>query len=561
MADLSPEKLLLLCNLSYSEKGHFNINAFTEKDANLQRKLGTIIDEMIGAESIERDDEWEDKWEEKLNEYIELNKSAELNVGDATAEEWANILRAIRKDEQLSEMKVKKVDRDNRGALNIYLKDSAGKGYAVFRGTGGGEWYDNFEGGMKSDTEQQRRALEFINSIDDDDITVIGHSKGGNKAKYVTVLSEKITRCISYDGEGFSPEFLQKYSDLIEKRKEIISNYALDNDFVNILLFDIGRTHYIMGQNIGTDFGSNHSPHSFYKFGQKGSYGFEYGMQSQEMETLHEFICYMINTAPEKERDILLDYLGTIIHHALGSDQYVDKNFDIVGYILSEDNAEALGLLLGYVAAYDAFDHSMINTVLDIMKKMGPKMVVLSNLLSHLDRKYGLKNFLGNAALFSAGCEWLFNKVGLNGDSKYLQKVLAVSSRTFLNLPVNKAAFSREFSQSTRKRDFTEQMKEQLLALCASVESEPFYDITKWDIWYRGEKWFGRLTYDNYKKDIMQYYQKTIDINGTTKTEIEKIFSEVHAVNDQYASEFRNRADALHALSMKLPQMKVKTEI
>ena len=32
-------------------------------------------------------------------------------------------------------------------------------------------------------------------------------------------------------------------------------------------------------------------------------------------------------------------------------------------------------------------------------------------------------------------------------------------------------------------------------------------------------------------------------------------------MNDQYASEFRNRADALHALSMKLPQMKVKTEI
>lgn len=36
-----------------------------------------------------------------------------------------------------------------------------------------------------------------------DSITVTGHSKGGNKAQYVTVLSDKVDRCISMDGQGF----------------------------------------------------------------------------------------------------------------------------------------------------------------------------------------------------------------------------------------------------------------------------------------------------------------------------------------------------------------------
>ena len=40
-------------------------------------------------------------------------------------------------------------------------------------------------------------------------ITVTGHFKGGNKAQYVTIVTDRIGRCVSFDGQGFSKEFLE----------------------------------------------------------------------------------------------------------------------------------------------------------------------------------------------------------------------------------------------------------------------------------------------------------------------------------------------------------------
>ena len=85
-----------------------------------------------------------------------------------------------------------------------------------------------------TDPEQQRRALSFINNLEYDNITVVGYSKGGNKAKYVSLLSDKVTRCVSFDGQGFSRQFQEKYGPLIEENRWKITNYALDGDFVNI---------------------------------------------------------------------------------------------------------------------------------------------------------------------------------------------------------------------------------------------------------------------------------------------------------------------------------------
>lgn len=64
-----------------------------------------------------------------------------------------------------------------------------------------------------SDTIQQERAAEYINNLPlkyGNDLTVSGHSKGGNKAQYVTIVTDRVERCLSQDGQGFSPEFLKK---------------------------------------------------------------------------------------------------------------------------------------------------------------------------------------------------------------------------------------------------------------------------------------------------------------------------------------------------------------
>ena len=48
--------------------------------------------------------------------------------------------------------------------------------------------------------------------------------KGGNKAQYVGILSDKVDRVLSLDGQGFSKEFVEKYQDLIDKNRHKIRN-------------------------------------------------------------------------------------------------------------------------------------------------------------------------------------------------------------------------------------------------------------------------------------------------------------------------------------------------
>ena len=62
---------------------------------------------------------------------------------------------------------------------------------------------------------------DYIENLPYDSITVAGHSKGGNKAQYVTVLSDKVDRCISMDGQGFSQEFIDKYYAEIQKERTL----------------------------------------------------------------------------------------------------------------------------------------------------------------------------------------------------------------------------------------------------------------------------------------------------------------------------------------------------
>lgn len=141
----------------------------------------------------------------------------------------------------------------------------------VFKGTGSGEWIDNGEGLsgipeeniyityenngdvlyhniVKSDyaTDQQVEALNWFNRIaaennwsSQNNITVSGHSKGGNKAQFIAIHSDLVDSCYSFDGQGFSPEaltaFEQLYGDKYQERRHKIYSLSADNDYVNVL--------------------------------------------------------------------------------------------------------------------------------------------------------------------------------------------------------------------------------------------------------------------------------------------------------------------------------------
>lgn len=141
------------------------------------------------------------------------------------------------------------------GTQAFFFTDPLGAVTLVFRGTGRGEWTDNGMGlsgrkmestykcfGVRSATlyatGQQLEAMELTCRwawrYGWKNITVTGHSKGGNKAQFIALNADIAQRCYSFDGQGFSPEALSSFADFEERRKCIFSISA-ENDYVNVL--------------------------------------------------------------------------------------------------------------------------------------------------------------------------------------------------------------------------------------------------------------------------------------------------------------------------------------
>lgn len=177
---------------------------------------------------------------------------------------------AIAKNPSLGEATIGNQTNSKNGLNACTFTKSDGSVSVVFRGTGSGEWIDNGEGlsgiseqntyetytdgklsteiTVENDyaTDQQVEALNWFNRIasengwdESTNITISGHSKGGNKAQFVTINSDLVDNCYSFDGQGFSPEALkaleEKYGIKFEERRQRILCFATDNDYVNIL--------------------------------------------------------------------------------------------------------------------------------------------------------------------------------------------------------------------------------------------------------------------------------------------------------------------------------------
>ena len=139
-----------------------------------------------------------------------------------------------------------------KGAYGAVFRSSDGsKVYVVYRGTGTGRWYDNGDGLSNTSSEYQNVALRYFADVlstfdlsGNVKLVVTGHSKGGNLSQYVTLKSDygnKVRYCISFDGQGFSPEFLRSIDYYNENNRRVSERcnrmYSIcgDNDYVNVL--------------------------------------------------------------------------------------------------------------------------------------------------------------------------------------------------------------------------------------------------------------------------------------------------------------------------------------
>lgn len=183
-----------------------------------------------------------------------------------------NILtNAVKLHTFLANSKISNLTVSRSGSTACTFTNQNGNVFVVFRGTGKGEWIDNGEGlsgvreentyktyeensmelygeSIKRDyaTDQQVEALNWFYGIaarkgwnKNTKITLSGHSKGGNKAQFITIHSDLVTDCYSFNGQGFSPEALTsfkiQYGAKFEMRRQKIYSFSSDNDYVNVL--------------------------------------------------------------------------------------------------------------------------------------------------------------------------------------------------------------------------------------------------------------------------------------------------------------------------------------
>ena len=330
---MSDQDLLLLENLTYMEG---------ELKGSNQKGLGEC-----------------DSLGEFLNQFSD-EKLSQMDNGDKNQKKWAAFIRYMQDNEEMASLEIKDYNKD-AGTILFQDKDEPKHGIVAFQGTlNGNEWVDNFEGLDQSDTDAQRKAKAYIDSLSDyDGITVVGHSKGGNKAMYVTITCDNVDRCICYDGQGFSQEFMDKYSVEIQQNNSKITCYALGTDFVHLLLFPVPGTNTIYmaeGNLIYGVPGKGHYPEGPFSIievdgkwyiQQDGGMIREVSKPNKGVEILHDLANFMVNNMSPEERRQMAEFLGPLVASLRCPEDY---SLDLSIYI--QENREAAIKLVAYILKY-----------------------------------------------------------------------------------------------------------------------------------------------------------------------------------------------------------------
>lgn len=304
MGELTYEELILLDNLIYLR---WNVKE--------NSTIKEIVDDILNIKNF-------NKLMEEIGQCIIKMPKVQ----------WLRILNQIRYNENLSKLRIEDADVYNNGMKFACLVGEDNTAVVVFRGTSTkDEWEDNGEGAYEKETSDQLEALSFINKLNYEKITVTGHSKGGNKAQYVTVLSPKVTRCVSVDGQGFSNEFIEKYKDEINKNKSKIVSINAQFDYVSCLFNLIsGKTHYIK-----TEFQIN--PFDYHKaFILLDKEGFLRDEVNESMlsNILNDFSVHIISGLPLEMQKVIIDKVIDTIELVLCNEEKNSNIFKVAGELL-----------------------------------------------------------------------------------------------------------------------------------------------------------------------------------------------------------------------------------
>ena len=511
----------------------------------------------------------------------ELEDSDEQFEGLISGKQWAAIIRQIQNDPELYSLDIAGKD-DSVPAICFTDPNDPDSAVVAFKGTTGQkEWWDNGSGFGLSDTEKQKEALEYIENLPYNSITVTGHSKGGNKAQYVTVLSDKVDRCISMDGQGFSQEFLDRYYAEIEKKGGSITNYYLDGDFVSILLFPIpGSAQVCIEGDDSIILEKNHVPSSFYRYYQdedgywhilenkSGDPALVIGTREEVMVYLHELTVFLLNVMPEEDKRKAGDYIGNILAILMdGKDlKLEDKTYNksnIKEYLLSDKEmlTKLLAYFIKYVETYNLTDEEIrslaevlgLDAVLAVIE--GGMAVGNKTLGEAISDAGGLLNLIIDQIRDGKEdpiIEWLLKWRGgweseeVGEDMVDFWRSLEKEYQNIPDFDPEKARADAAGKES-KIRDFSEKIYGILMSAILSVEADTYGSVSGWS-GYAGEEWYDTLLIPNAVGGINAYFERVSEINNACRSGAERVFDEANQADRDNAVRLRSVIDELRSV-------------
>jgi hypothetical protein len=420
-SNLSIEEIVLINNLLYAE--------------NLGGPRGTFLSASQESKTI--------------GEYVngvfrswdEIDDSREYSNG-VTGAEYKQILTAIRKNEHLKGFIIMQVHFESTGAgggRSCFLYDPAGnEAIIAFKGTqSDAEWIDNVSGLYQVPTAFQQNALAWFQSLDlsgYDVITVTGHSKGGNKSKFITLMDDSVDNCFSFDGQGFSDEFIKEYAENIRKNHWKILNIIAESDFVNILLNDVGEKRFYLGTNFGRlGFAENHCANAILFFDDDDQASiWQAPRQDQKMVDVDKMLNSFIRSIPKKEKEDVANMLGNIIvcagnkntaglFQTFSDENYSDSAGDLTAFILRyKEERPKMVASVKEILSQNGFDTGMVG-IIDFITNHETIMELIGDNPSSMIQILKLNNAPKNLISFLSQHKELFSFIGLV--SKKMRKV------------------------------------------------------------------------------------------------------------------------------------------
>ncbi len=246
---------------------HIISNANSHKQLNLSHKQLIILNNYLYLEDNISLVPIKDKLETyKTNG--EYDKSLiNLPASGIKDSDMIEMFKAIENDSVLNDLvAVACIETDIRAVCFVPSSEVDKKGaeaVLVFLGTKAldAAWLDCLEGAYTTDTRLQLEALDFQQQVNNfyNITTVTGHSKGGNLAQYITITNgENIRECISYNGQGFSNLFINKYTENINLESDKITSIISYKEPVNTLLNSIASDTLIIKTDENIDMLSSH---------------------------------------------------------------------------------------------------------------------------------------------------------------------------------------------------------------------------------------------------------------------------------------------------------------